>query len=90
MVEHEAREVEKEGAVVLKEMSKKRDGSARELREMATSTRQLVMVREKKAAAPTWRSLLGWTLAAGEFRHPHYLSLRRRKRWCTRDPTKVK
>ena len=51
---------------------KKRDGSARELREVATSTRQLVMVREKKAAAPTWRSLLGWTLAAGEFRHPHY------------------
>ena len=47
---------------------KKRDGSARELREMATSTRQLVMVREKKAAAPTWRLLLGWTLAAGEFR----------------------
>ena len=59
MVEHEAREVEKKGAVILKEMSKKRDGSARELREVATSTRQLVMVREKKAAAPTWRLLLG-------------------------------
>ena len=52
-----------------------RDGCARMLREMATSTRQLVVVREQERQASTYCSLFGWTLAAGKFRHSHYSRL---------------